>query len=507
VHPDNFHNRGDVVSAAAHVTAVTGATGVVRITAGAARSRYDVPHGETQDDAGQDQRQKLSQVALSGSWQRPWSDSLASQVAVHGRTIDAALLGSAADTPVRADSRREHQRIGIVAGLTHARGRHTLKAGMETARLVLDEDFAFAVTDAEQAEEAEISDAAAQFTPANPFHFRGHANRMQWGLYVQDSVHATDAITLDFGVRFDRTNLLTAQSQWSPRAGVAWRAGPSTTLRASVNRFFQPPQAEHLLLSSSPEARALSPFAEGDGSEGGADLLAERQTAIEAGIEHWVGGTVRVDAAYWNRSVRNYADPNVFFGTTIIFPNSVASGTARGLDVQLQLPRYRGWSSYASYTLSRVVQVGPINGGLFLEDNMIDIGAGTEFTPDHDQRHVASAGLTYQHAPRGFAASLAMRYESGTPLEVEEDNLDELMERPGAELVNFETGRVRPRTLLDVAVTQALYRGRRFEGSVRLSLLNVMNSAYALNFGNPFSGTHFGAPRTLRLDIRIDRRP
>ena len=135
-------------------------------------------------------------------------------------------------------------------------------------------------------------------------------------------------VTVDFGVRFDRMRLLVPASQWSPRIGAAYAsADRATTVRASVNRFFQPPQPEHLLLASSPAARRLSPFVEGEGDEtGGADLEPERQTAWEVGVERGFSGVARLDAAYWSRHVRNYADPNVFFGTTIIFPNSVAQG-------------------------------------------------------------------------------------------------------------------------------------------------------------------------------------
>jgi hypothetical protein len=208
--------------------------------------------------------------------------------------------------------------------------------------------------------------------------------------------------------------------------------------------------------------------------------------------------------AYWSRHVRNYTDPNVFFGTTIIFPNSVASGRARGLDLRLEMPRYRGWSAYLSYTNSSVVQVGPVNGGLFLEENIIEIGPGTRFTPDHDQRHVAAAGATYQRPARGFSASISAQYQSGTPLEVE-DQAD-LMERRGAELVDFARGRVRPRTVFDLTLSQVLQRGAHTETSVRLSVLNFTNHVYALNFGNPFSGTHFGAPRTIRAEVRIGLR-
>jgi len=215
---------------------------------------------------------------------------------------------------------------------------------------------------------------------------------------------------------------------------------------------------------------------------------------------------LRFDVAYWSRHVRNYGDPNVFFGTTIIFPNSVASGLARGVDVRLEMPRYRGWSAYLSYTNSRVVQFGPINGGLFLDANIADIGPGTRFTPDHDQRHVGAAGVTYQRVSRGFSASLATRYESGTPLDVNEGDLVHLMDRPGAALVDFERGRVRPRTVVDLTLAQLLKRGTHTEASVRLALLNLTDHAYALNFGNPFSGTHFGAPRTVRAELHIGLR-
>ena len=165
---------------------------------------------------------------------------------------------------------------------------------------------------------------------------------------------------------------------------------------------------------------------------------------------------------------RERGDPNVLFGTTIIFPNAVARGQADGVDVRLDLPRRRGTSGYLSYTNSRVVHFGPVTGGLFVEDEVIEIADGTAFTPDHDQRHVAAFGASYDH-PSGFWASFGGRYESGTPLEVDEDELDELMERPGGDLVDFERGRVRPRQLFDVLAGTRLFRagGSEFRCAAR----------------------------------------
>lgn len=516
VHPDNLHNQGGSASGGVRAAVPLPSGERLSFTASLGQSRFDVPHGELQEAAGQDQRQWLQQRAASLSWQRPWSVSVVSHVAAYHRRIDAELRDSPAAVPLFATSDRRHDRLGVLGSLTWQRGRHTVKGGVEAARLALRETFRFAITDEDAAEEAGLSEGAEAFTLDDPFDFADRVSRTQWSAYLQDSVRLSDRATLDVGLRFDRTRLLVPATQWSPRAGLAF-AWPeaATTLRASVNRFFQPPQPEHLLLSSSPAARALSPFVGDDddevagGAGGGAALPPERQTAWEVGAEHWIAGVVRADVAAWGRHVRNYGDPNVFFGTTIVFPNSVARGVARGVDVRLELPRARGWSAYGSYTLSKVEQEGPINGGLFLEDEIGEIGPGTKFTPDHDQRHVASTGITFQPGNHGLVAALTARYESGTPVEVDDDEPDdreELEERPGADRVNFDRGRVKPRFVVDLAVSHTVLRGSRAGLTVRASVLNLTNDAYALNFGNPFSGTHFGAPRTFRIDLQLGLR-
>jgi outer membrane receptor protein involved in Fe transport len=307
-------------------------------------------------------------------------------------------------------------------------------------------------------------------------------------------------LTIAAGVRFDRSTLLLARSQWSPRVGLSFRLTDSTVLRASVNRHFQPPQPEYLLLSSSEEARELSPF-ETDEAVGGADVEPERQWAVEAGLDHRFGQW-RIDAAWWRRDGREVSDPNVFFGTTVIFPNAVAKGRAQGIDVRVEVPRSHGWSGYGSATFSKVVQTGPVTGGLFLEDDIPDLGPGVEFVPDHDQRVALAGGATWEHEPSGFTASLAARYESGTPIQRDDDDGD-LEERPGAELVDFERGRVKPRLPVSLMATLPVIGTDRTRVLLRGSILNLFDDDYAYNFGNPFSGTHFGAPRTAAISLEV----
>ena len=500
VHPDNLHNTGGSSSGGGQFGWMAPDASLLNVVGGFGISDFDVPHGDEQEEAGQDQRQRVRQQWLTASWQRAWSSSSVSQIGMYVRSGSSALAGSANDTPVFTDAHRTLRRTGVLAAMTRQAGRHLLKFGGEAARLSLDERFLFAVTDIEEAEEAELSDAAMAFTPASPFSFRETATPTLFSLYAQDSFRPVDRISVDFGVRADWSRLLTEASQISPRVGVSYRwPATNTTVRGSFGRFYQPPQAENLLLSSSADARELSPFVEETG--GGEPLAPERLTAFEGAVEQFLGPN-RLDVAVWHRRMVNVADPNVFFGSTIIFPNSVAKGRATGVDVRFEVPRRGGWSGYLSYTGSKVDQFGPINGGLFLEEEIIDIGPGTQFTPDHDQRHVAAAGVSFDDEPGRLSASLSGRYESGTPLEVDDDELDELLERPGSELIDIERGRVTPRTILDATAALRVFTARRTDLTLRVSLLNLTGARWAFNFGNPFSGTHFGPGRTFQVGVR-----
>jgi outer membrane receptor protein involved in Fe transport len=500
VHPDNLHNEGGQISTFGQLELA--ATGADRVTAnwGAGRSTFDVPNNAEQDEAGQDQRQRLRQGSITATWQRSWSPSVVTQLAAYHRRTRSRLDGSPADTPLEAHASRTLNRTGVLFVGATQRGAHLLKSGLEWQRLSMDEIFRFLITDPDEADEAEFREEALAFTRDQPFAFAGSATPTLFSLFVQDAWQPLAQLTVNGGLRLDRSQLLLTRTHVSPRVGAAIRVSDDTLLRASLNRYFQPPQPEHLLLSSSPAARVLSSIVVGE-AEGGAAIEPERQWAAELGVEHQAG-RVRLDVSYWRRWMKNVADPNVFAGTTIIFPNSVAEGRAHGLEVRVEAPKWRGWSAYANAAFARVVQTGPINGGLFLEDEVEEIGPGVEFAPDHDQRFTGGGGVSWDH-PRGAAVSLIARYETGTPVPIEEDELDELLEQPGAEMVDFEAGRVKPRTVVSLLFTAGLFRTASLTASAGLQVNNLFGARYAYNFGNPFSGTHFGAPRTVAVKLRL----
>jgi outer membrane receptor protein involved in Fe transport len=518
VDPRNFNNRGGAINLSLradwHPNGARPERDTLLFNVSGNGSNFHAPNDLLQEERGQRQRQELRDYNISAGWQHLWSADTVINAAFFNRRHESELFGSEADVPIFAQQDRAHTRTGFIASLTRqigdragARaGVHTIKAGVEASRIAPREFFTFFITDEDVAEDREISDAALKYDRDDPFLFRDRRVRGQFSFYAQDQFSPLRNLTAQVGLRYDHSSLLVSDQQVSPRLGaVYFITRTKTALRASFNRLFQPPQVDNLLLSSSEMARSLSPFGGGP-SHGGADIHPEKLSAYEAGVTQDFGGRLRLDAAFWRRDFRNVGDPNVFFNTTIIFPNSVAKGFSRGVDVRLDVPERKGVSGWLSYTNMRILQTGPINGGLFLTDEFIEIGPGVRFIPDQDQRNAGAFGVIYQRRRSGLLLSFSGRHESGVPLEVEEARLEELKSAPGAELVNFESGRVKPRTIFNFSAGVNLFKREKVVCTAQIDVLNIADKFFAYNFGNPFEGTHFGYGRRWGGGLKIEFR-
>src|SRR5262249_59139041 len=125
-----------------------------------------------------------------------------------------------------------------------------------------------------------------------------------------------------------------------------------------------------------------------DEGGGGATIRPERLSSFEAAVAQDFFGLFKLDVVYWWRFFRNVEDPNVFFTTTVIFPNSVARGISRGIDVRIDVPQRKGWSGYFSYTNMRGLYTGLINGASFLAEGFEAAHDGRRIMPEHDDAHV-----------------------------------------------------------------------------------------------------------------------
>jgi outer membrane receptor protein involved in Fe transport len=411
------------------------------------------------------------------------------------RRAARATLDLATGVPLAAVQDRTLDHQGGSAALNYTRGQHRLKAGVQIDRNPVAEHFSVRATS------VDLDDAAALFDPRQggaPFEFDGRKAGSNAGLFVQDSVSPLPDLTIGLGIRYDRYQLVITESAISPRLGVAYHVhGTETVLRASYNRLFMPPFSENLLLSSSVQARALSPNRD---VGGGTDVGSERQHAYEIGVQQVLGRHARLDVSYYRKNIRNVADVDQFRDTTVTFPISVARGRAQGVEARLDVPAVGGVNGYVSLSRASMVNIAPLSGGLLL-GALLD--PGEEFFADHDQKWQTQFGVSYEHSSRLIFASVTARYDSGIPFFLPDDFDPDTFEDPLAlSLVNLEEGRAEPRTLANILVGSQFYRHGATTLELQVGVLNAFDTTHVLNFLSIFNGTHYGPPRTWTARLK-----
>jgi outer membrane receptor protein involved in Fe transport len=513
---DNFHNFGRTGKAFFRLDYQFDANNSLRGVFNFGGSNFDVPNRLFQEVAGQDQRQRLRDNSQNISFQHIFSPNSVAQFSFFHRQSHAELISNPLSTPVVANQDRTLQNYGGIGSLAITRGSHNIKFGGQFTITPVDEHFSFYPTapfpDLEDEAGNVCPNPVNNFNAANPFVFNQSKTGRTLSAYVQDRFTAFKNLTLDVGLRYDNYKLLISDQALSPRLGLAYYIPRTkTTLRASYNRLFQPPPAENLLLASSTEAEALSPIAVLQGVTTVQPILPDKQHAFEAGAQQLLSKFFRLNLTVYQKRIKNFSDKDQFFETGVIFPIAISSGRVTGEEVRLESTEIHGFHTAVSYANSRAFGVTPIVGGLFLGEDTQDLFLnGLKFANDHDQRNEAHFQVSYNHRPSGLYASFSGRYDSGVPADVE----------PGTTLagfvargfdprlykeIDFQRGRVRPRTVLDFSVGADLMQKERVSMNIQFDVQNLTNELFLYNFESVFSGTHVGYPRLFsgKLSLRF----
>jgi hypothetical protein len=120
------------------------------------------------------------------------------------------------------------------------------------------------------------------------------------------------------------------------------------------------------------------------------------------------------------------------------------------------------------------------------------------FPNDHDQRTSGQFRLIYSHEDSGAWAAIGARYDSGLPLIVSGDRAffeGENISPRILDQVNFDRGRVLPRTLWDCSVGIDFHKNDPVQVGLQFDIQNLTDRFFVYNFESIFSGTHVGFPR------------
>ncbi len=481
---DNFTNRGSWASTGGRLEYDLSPRDRVRAQMWSRHTGFLVPNDEEQQEAGQRQDRRNREAGGQLSWTRVFSPAL--MLAARGslRDLDARLWSNSLSTPLLADQDRGFREGYASIAITAHTRLHEWKVGTDVLTSSVREDFSYRVT----------KPAFFEGDVPERFVFSGRKRSHEHAVYVQDEIRV-GKLGVSAGLRWDAYRFLVREQAFSPRFGIAWhepRAG--LVLRASYDRVFQTPAIENLLLASSVDAQSLT------ADTTGLPVPPSRANFFEAGFSKTLFGRMRLDASWYRRSIRNFADDDVFLNSGVSFPVAFSGAHVQGVEARLELPRWGRLSGLLSYSNLRGTSDLPLTGGLFLEGGAELLSARGRLPITQDQRNTAYGRLQYRVHPRVWLA-LAGWYGSGLPFEREGDQV-EVTDGRILNRVNLERGRVRPSFSLDAHAGITLLQREQRSLALQVDASNLNDRLNVVNFSGVFSGTAIAMPRSFAVRLQ-----
>jgi len=452
-------------------------------------SRYDIPNELVQQLAGQ--RQTADNLETMGivSYEHVFSSHAVAEFRGMVRDNSNDLNSNTKSTPIEVF---QHNRFreGYFKGIaTVDRGRNEWKFGVESDSTFLNENFSYQITD------------PSQFDPGTPltFAFQGNRPDLEQSAFVQDHLTLTNW-TINAGLRWDHYQLLVNRQALDPRFSIS-RYSPSAdlVLHFSYDRVFQTPSFENLLLSSSVAVESIDP----------ANFLRlpvkpSDGNYYEAGLTKVFRAKIKLDANYFRRDLSNYADDSQIMNTTISFPVAFRKSIIYGAEAKLDLPEWRRFSGFLSYSYDVGNVWLPVKGGLFLGPDATSAAMQLtgHFPDSQDQRHTVRGRLRYQVKPRFWAAG-GIQYDTGLPFEFEGDPGTALAEygQRVFNRINFTRGRLYPSFQVNASAGADIHKSDRLTMRFQIDGQNLNNVLDVTDFGGLFSGNAIGPSRSVALRL------
>ncbi len=415
-------------------------------------------------DARQRERNRFAVLSYQGSA----GASLDYQVSVFHRTTDVHYqpdpVGDLEYNGIAADILRRNEASGLQADLSwRLNPTHTLRAGL------FGQHEKFTVENGASVFPADADGNQASSTPVfiqDDSRIDGHL----WGAYLQDEWQPSKALTINYGLRYDKVNTVVDETQLSPRIGVVYELNKDTRLHAGYARYFTPPPTEKIDTTSVAKFIGTTNALPSDANTA---VRSERSDYLDAGVAWQVTPQLTLGLDGYYRKVDHLQDEGQFGNALIFSAFNFEQGRIYGLEVSASY-KDRAFSGYLNVGLTHARGKGIETGQFNFEQDELDTINAHWVHLDHEQRLSMSAGAAYRLAD-GLTLSADALYGSGL--------------RNGF----ANTEHLPSYTTVNLAAAKTFDLGGGFgKLDTRVALVNAFDRVYQLRDG---SGIGVGAPQ------------
>lgn len=396
-----IHDHSDQVQAFGYFDHILDDTSRVSAVLGTSQQRFEIPNVEgLQPSLGLtvNGRSDFASEDLDSRQREATTYAIASYLKDQGPlTLQASLLGRYSTLTYTPDevgellfngiaqaARKTDLAIGTqIEGAYRLNDAHTIRAGLivQTDRTTSRTSSLVLATDASS---APTSDQPLTILES------GRDAAWTYSAFLQDEWKISEALTLNYGLRFDAVNAVRSEHQVSPRVNLVWKPADGTTFHAGYARYFTPPPFE--LVASEDVAKFQNTTAQAPGVQNDAPL-AERANYFDVGVEQRIGPvTLGLDTYY--KKARDLLDEGQFGAPIILTPFNYRDGYAKGVELSLNY-EHGPFSAYANLAISQAKGRDIVSSQFnidpaelaYIQDHWIHL--------DHDQTYTASAGGTW----------------------------------------------------------------------------------------------------------------
>ncbi|HVA54554.1 MAG TPA: TonB-dependent receptor [Gammaproteobacteria bacterium] len=289
-----------------------------------------------------------------------------------------------------------------------------------------------------------------------------------YGAYMQDEWLMTQALTLNYGLRYDISNGYVRQDQLSPRLNFVYALNSTTNIHGGYSRYFTPPALE---LISPTDIALFQGTTNQLPSNSNTNVVAERDNYYDLGINHYMTPSWQVGLDGYYKDATDLLDEGQFGQALVYSPFNYARGRVWGIEFNSTY-QVRDFSSYFNMAYSRALGNEVVSGQYNFDQAELDYIANHLVHLDHDQTWTGSGGVAYEW--QGTRYSLDAIFGSGL--------------RAGF----ANTQSLPSYAQFDLAASRQIHLAGAGDISVRVVIINLFDRVYEIRNG---SGIGVGAPQ------------